>query len=117
MAWVTGMRRSELAGLQLSDYASIGEEEGELTIAGKGDKVRRVAVYNGAWQWLADWLELRGSEPGPLFLAINKGGRWPRCWRSGGRRPDCHPFPGTISGAPSPGSCWTWAPTWPRCRN
>lgn len=69
------MRRSELAGLALSDYASIGEEEGELTIAGKGDKVRRVAVYNGAWQRLADWLELRGGEPGPLFLAINKGGR------------------------------------------
>jgi site-specific recombinase XerD len=75
LAWVTGMRRSELAGLQLADYASIREEEGELTIAGKGDKVRRVAVYNGAWQWLADWLELRGDAPGPLFLAINKGGR------------------------------------------
>jgi len=30
---------------------------------------------NGARDALADWLSLRSDRPGPLFVAINKGGR------------------------------------------
>ena len=33
-----------------------------------------VAIYNGARNYLRDWLELRGHRPGSLFLAIRKGG-------------------------------------------
>lgn len=40
----------------------------------KGDKTRSVAVYNGAMEYLRDWLALRGSCEGPVFLAIRKGG-------------------------------------------
>lgn len=73
--WVTGARRSELAGLQLADFRPTGEDEGDIIIRhGKGDKSRPVYVFNGAARALADWLALRGSESGPLFYAINKGG-------------------------------------------
>ena len=40
LAWVTGTRRGEIAGLQLVDYTPTGENEGDLVIRGKGDKVR-----------------------------------------------------------------------------
>jgi integrase len=75
MAWATGARRSELAALELSDFTRTGEDEGDLAIMGKGDKTRTVYVYNGAALALLDWLAIRGDQPGPLFLAINKGGR------------------------------------------
>ena len=38
-----------------------------------GGKVRQVQIGNGAADALADWLAIRGQEPGPLFLAITKG--------------------------------------------
>lgn len=74
IAWTTGARRSELAGLMLDDYKPTGEDEGDLIIRGKGDKTRTLYIYNGTAEALNDWLNLRGSEPGPLFYAINKGG-------------------------------------------
>jgi len=74
LACATGLRRSELAGLRLEDLQRLGAEEVELGIQGKGDKPRQVSVANGAYLWLADWLALRGTEPGPLFYAINRGG-------------------------------------------
>jgi site-specific recombinase XerD len=55
LVWVTGMRRSELAGLRLEDYEAKGDAPGEA-------------------EALADWLELRGRAPGPLFYVIRKGG-------------------------------------------
>ncbi len=42
---------------------------------GKGRRQRVVYPDPGTRDALADWLELRGTEPGPLFLPINKGGR------------------------------------------
>lgn len=74
LAWATGARRSELAGLKLDDYKPTSDSEGDLIIKGKGDKVRTLYIYNGAAAALSDWLKLRGNEPGPLFYAINKGG-------------------------------------------
>ena len=72
----TGMRRAELAGLSLADFAEIegAEGEGVMTIRGKGDKTRRVDVCNGGFAALADWLAIRGDDPGPLFYAIRRGG-------------------------------------------
>jgi site-specific recombinase XerD len=71
--YVTGARRSEVAALTVADYE---QDTGALTIRhGKGNKQRAVYVTNGAKQALDDWLAVRGADPGPLFLAINKGGR------------------------------------------
>ena len=74
VAFATGMRRAELCALDLGDVASI-DEGYELTIRrAKGGKTRVVAVYNGARDYLRDWLTLRGDDPGPLFLAVRKDG-------------------------------------------
>jgi len=74
VAFATGMRRSELAHLEYQDVARIAEGY-ELTIRqAKRNKLRTVAVYNGARDYLRDWLVLRGEAAGPLFLAIRKGG-------------------------------------------
>lgn len=67
-----GLRRAELAGLALDDYDNAN---GVLTVRGKGNKTRTVHVAPGVDDALADWLHVRGDEPGALFLAINKGGR------------------------------------------
>ena len=73
LAFTTGMRRSELCGLQVGDVAEIAGGY-ELTIRrAKGGKDRQVPAYNGARDYLRDWLAIRGDRPGALFLAIRKG--------------------------------------------
>jgi len=67
-----GLRRAEVAGLELADYNRQAES---VKVVGKGDKERLVYARNGAEAALTDWLELRGDEPGPLLYAVNKGGR------------------------------------------
>ena len=37
--------------------------------------MRTVYIYNGAAAALADWLAIRGDDDGPLFYAVNKGGK------------------------------------------
>jgi len=65
-----GLRRSEIIELELGDYNS---ESGALTIRrGKGRKPRIVYVSNGAADALSDWLQMRGSEPGPLFCPVSQ---------------------------------------------
>jgi integrase/recombinase XerD len=71
--YTTGLRRSELVELQLSDFDA---DTGKLTIQrGKGRKSRTVYVSNGALDALLDWIIIRGESPGALFHPINKGGR------------------------------------------
>lgn len=67
-----GLRRAELVNLDLADYNAA---TGEMVIMGKGNKQRLAPVVNGAADALADWLTVRGSETGPLFLPIRKGGK------------------------------------------
>jgi len=90
VAWQTGLRRSELGwipakrtrhgkrrerGLLLEDYRPSGNGSADLQIrSAKGDKDRMVPLRNGAVAYIKEWLELRGSEPGPLFCAIRKDG-------------------------------------------
>jgi integrase/recombinase XerD len=67
-----GLRRSEVVGLDLSDYDS---ESGALTVRkGKGGKDRTVYATNGAKQALDAWLDVRGNAPGALLLAVGKNG-------------------------------------------
>lgn len=67
-----GMRREEVVTINLADYEP---ENGKLIIKGKGSKERTAYLTNGALYAMADWLPIRGSETGALFLAINKGGK------------------------------------------
>ncbi len=68
-----GLRRAELVGLDMGDFDAAS---GALIIrAGKGHKDRVSYAENGAATYLADWLQARGAEPGPLFCPVNKGGR------------------------------------------
>ena len=73
IAWMvcSGPRRSEVAGADLSDY---DPETGLIKIIGKGNKERTNYIENGAAEAMADWLEVRGSAPGPLFIPIDRHG-------------------------------------------
>lgn len=68
----TGMRREEMAQLDLADFDA---ESGGLNVLGKGHKNRVVYVVNKAFDCLQDWLALRGEEAGPLFTSVNKAGK------------------------------------------
>jgi site-specific recombinase XerD len=66
-----GLRRAEVVALNVEDY---DREGGKLQVRGKGKKERYAFPANGAAAALADWLTIRGDEPGPLFYPIRKGG-------------------------------------------
>jgi integrase len=69
----TGMRRSEVAALDLADY---DPATGALTIrSSKGNKDRLTYVANGPQAALDEWLLARGSASGPLFYGVTKSGR------------------------------------------
>lgn len=69
--YAAGLRRSEVAKLDLSHY---DEESGALTIhGGKGGK-DRIAYLGTGSEAVADWLSLRGRAAGPLFYPIRRGG-------------------------------------------
>ena len=70
--YIGGVRRAELAGLDLADYDPAPPT---LRVLGKGDKERLVPLVGGAARAVADWLVVRGDHPGGLFLPLNKGGR------------------------------------------
>lgn len=71
----TGARRAELATMRYENL-TIGEDgTTTIKIIGKRNKQRTLHIANGTLYALRDWLEIRGSEPGPLFYAINRGGR------------------------------------------
>lgn len=69
----TGLRRSECVALDLSDYNA---SNGELRIrSGKGNKQRLVYLSDGGTEALGTWLDFRGNDPGPLFVALTPGHR------------------------------------------
>ena len=71
IGYACGLRRSELAALQLADFDA---DTGTLIVrAGKGNKERVLPLEGGAKAALLDWLAVRGDAPGALFLAIRKG--------------------------------------------
>lgn len=71
--WVVGgLRRAELCTLDLKDW---DQASGAIRVVGKGNKERTVYVKNGAARWLRDWLQVRGSKAGAMFVPVSKGGR------------------------------------------
>jgi len=68
-----GLRRSELAALALDDY--IPAPPALRVLHGKNDKQREVPIPASAAAALDPWLELRGGEPGALFVPIDQAGR------------------------------------------
>ena len=70
--YVGGVRRAELAGLDLADWTP---DPPTLRVRhGKGDKERLVPLAGGAARAVADWLVLRGDRPGGLFLPVTQTG-------------------------------------------
>ena len=68
--YIGGIRRSELAGLDVADWTP---DPPTLRIRhGKGDKERLVPLVGAAAAALDAWLRVRGDRPGGLFLAITR---------------------------------------------
>lgn len=66
----TGMRRSELLGLDVADY-----NDRTLTVRGKGNKIRLAYVVGEAQAMLEAWLAVPGRAGDAVFVAISKGGK------------------------------------------
>ncbi len=69
--YIGGIRRAELAGLQLSDYIV---EPPTLKVRGKGNKHRAVPLTGAAAAAVDDWLKLRGDFAGALFVPLTQRG-------------------------------------------
>lgn len=68
----TGLRRSELVNLDLSD---LNLSTGELLVRkGKRGKNRKVYLPSDALSFVKKWLTVRGDQPGPFFCRIRRGG-------------------------------------------
>jgi integrase len=66
-------RRAEITSIQYSDY--IPEYKpgiAKLTLHGKGRKDRVEFISNGEREIMADWIKIRGTEPGPMFFVVLK---------------------------------------------
>jgi integrase/recombinase XerC len=61
----TGLRRSELTGLDLADLVS---SRTELRVAGKGNRERLVPLPTECRTVIDGYVGVRGEEPGPLLL-------------------------------------------------
>ncbi len=72
LLYVGGLRREEIVNLNVESY---DPGSGKLVVKGKRRKERICWLVNGAAWAMADWLEMRGNEPGPLFWPINKSGK------------------------------------------
>ncbi len=68
-----GLRRSEVAALTTDDYTPAPPTL--RVMHGKGNKQRQVPLPASAGVALDRWLELRGQEPGRLFVPIDQAGR------------------------------------------
>jgi site-specific recombinase XerD len=67
----TGLRISELCALdRYLDFS-----RGEVSVRGKGDKLRVVFVSDGARRALADYTKKRGDVEGALFVSLTRGGK------------------------------------------
>lgn len=75
LAWSTGLRRDEISRIELADLQNQTDDSLDISVLGKGGKARVVYVNDGTMAAILDWLDLRGNEPGRLFVDVNKGGK------------------------------------------
>lgn len=72
LMYAAGLRRDEVVKLSLENYDS---KTGKLVLMGRRNKRRTAYITNGAADALHDWLTIRGMQPGPIFVEVNKGGK------------------------------------------
>ena len=72
MMYIGGLRRSEVADLNVED---IDLELKEARIIGKGNKERMLFLDDGTVIAVKEWLELRGDLDGALFYRVLKNGK------------------------------------------
>jgi site-specific recombinase XerD len=69
----TGVRRSEVVGLDLKDF---DQNTGALKVrGGKGGKDRTVYLPSSSRRIVSEWLKVRGVLAGPLLYPVSKGKR------------------------------------------
>lgn len=71
LLFAAGVRRTEVAGLQLAD---VDPETGRVVVRGKGRKERACWLPPSALGAIRDWLQVRGTEAGAFLLPVRKGG-------------------------------------------
>jgi site-specific recombinase XerD len=74
ISYAAGLRRAELAALDLANILADDGQQIDIQIIGKGNKQRTVYLDNGAADALRDWLSVRGDAPGALFWSGRRGG-------------------------------------------
>jgi integrase len=70
-----GLRRAEVAGLRLSDFAQDGGRWWAI-LTGKGSKTRRLKIPDALYRSLTAWLDAAGllwHDDRPVFYSVNKG--------------------------------------------
>ena len=72
LMYAAGLRRDEVVRLSVENF---DPDTGKLFLTGKRNKQRTAYIINGAADALNDWLTIRGIQPGPLFVEVNKGGK------------------------------------------
>jgi integrase/recombinase XerC len=66
-----GLRRGKVVGIDLAD---VDLAEGTVEVLGKGrSQTERLTIGPGTVRALAEWIESRGSNPGPLFVRLDPG--------------------------------------------
>lgn len=73
LGYTQGPRISEVVGLQIEDFS---QDSGDLLIRDSiGGRSRTIRASNSTKESIAEWLQFRGNEPGPLFCPVTKAGR------------------------------------------
>lgn len=72
LLYISGIRRSELCGLKWIDAVGRGEQGGQITVFGKGNKTRAILLKPRTWQRL---IALRNGADvmDPIFISRKKG--------------------------------------------
>ena len=71
-----GLRRAEIAGLDLADIDL--EAASVLVRHGKGNRQRMTYLASGGEELIARWIAVRGDAPGALLHPVRRGGRMDR---------------------------------------